>query len=93
MGEIRKMPVDILNIISPEKISVRVSDGNVRQRYYQLQKDLQKFCFREQEEVLKTIDPIEGICLVKHGRSYYRGLVLPSCATPVCKSKDKNNFI
>ena len=88
MGEILKIPVDILNIISPGKISVRVAHGNVRQKYYQLQRDIQTFCFYEKEEILKTIEPTEGICLVKHGSSYYRGLILPSSATPVSKNKD-----
>ena len=84
MGEILKLPVDILHIISPQKISVRVSHRNVLPQFYQLQNDIQQYCFYEKKEILKAIDPTEGSCLVKYGRSnYYRGLVLPSSAAPV----------
>ena len=93
MGEILRIPVDILHISSPDKISVRVSHGNVLPKYYKLQRDIQQFCFCEKDQILKTIEPTEGICLVKHGRSYFRGLVLPSSAAPVSKYKYKNNSI
>ena len=85
MGENLRLPVEILHFISPQKISVRVSHENVLPKYYQLQADIQQFCFYEQKEILKTIDPIEGSCLVKHGSFYYRGLVLSSSVTPVRK--------
>lgn len=78
MGENLKLPVEILHLISPQKISVRVSHENVLPKYYQLQADIQQFCFYEQKEILKTLDPTEGSCLVKHERFYHRGRVLQS---------------
>ena len=86
MGEVLKLPVDLLHIISPEKISVRISHPNVHLQFHQLHRDIQQFCFYEKKEMLKTIDPTEGSCLVKHSSVYYRGLVLPSSsAAPVRK--------
>ena len=78
MGEILKLPADLLHIISPENISVRISHPNVLSLFHQLHRDIQQFCFYEKKEMLKTIDTAEGSCLVKHSSVYYRGLVLPS---------------
>ena len=83
MGEILKLPVDVLHIFSPQKISVRVSHQNVLSKFYQLHYDIQQVCFYEKREILKTIDPTEGSCLVKRGRAYYRGVVLPNAGAPV----------